>query len=135
MIFFFKLKTAYDMRISGWSSDVCSSDLFLLCGRSHASPLACSTQESRWFGAPEPYLPRSGTHAGVWTCWPTPTAVAHVIRGWHHTGRMSTQAGISCPLRLPPRSEEHTSELQSLMRISDAVFCLQTTNTLIYINT
>src|SRR3546814_12252872 len=74
MIFFFKLKTAYDMRISGWSSDVCSSDLFLLCGRSHASPLACSTQESRWFGAPEPYLPRSGTHAGVWTCWPTPTA-------------------------------------------------------------
>src|SRR3546814_7377703 len=28
-------------------------------------------------------------------------------------------------LRLPPRSEEHTSELQSLMRISYAVFCLK----------
>src|SRR3546814_6923914 len=28
MIFFFKQKTAYDMRISDWSSDVCSSDLF-----------------------------------------------------------------------------------------------------------
>src|SRR3546814_6347395 len=27
--------------------------------------------------------------------------------------------------RLPPRSEEHTSELQSLMRISYAVFCLK----------
>src|SRR3546814_381034 len=27
MFFFFKLKTAYEMRISGWSSDVCSSDL------------------------------------------------------------------------------------------------------------
>src|SRR3546814_15836252 len=27
MIFFFKQKTAYDMRISDWSSDVCSSDL------------------------------------------------------------------------------------------------------------
>src|SRR3546814_7067950 len=26
--FFFKQKTAYDMRISDWSSDVCSSDLF-----------------------------------------------------------------------------------------------------------
>src|SRR3546814_9967260 len=26
-LFFFKLKTAYDMRISDWSSDVCSSDL------------------------------------------------------------------------------------------------------------
>src|SRR3546814_8763880 len=27
MFFFFKQKTAYDMRISDWSSDVCSSDL------------------------------------------------------------------------------------------------------------
>src|SRR3546814_5070017 len=27
IVFFFKQKTAYDMRISGWSSDVCSSDL------------------------------------------------------------------------------------------------------------
>src|SRR3546814_2564366 len=29
VIFFFKQKTAYDMRISDWSSDVCSSDLSL----------------------------------------------------------------------------------------------------------
>src|SRR3546814_7046776 len=29
MCFFFKQKTAYEMRISDWSSDVCSSDLFL----------------------------------------------------------------------------------------------------------
>src|SRR3546814_8520134 len=29
-VFFFKQKTAYEMRISDWSSDVCSSDLFLL---------------------------------------------------------------------------------------------------------
>src|SRR3546814_7551965 len=29
--FFFKQKTAYDMRISDWSSDVCSSDLILPC--------------------------------------------------------------------------------------------------------
>src|SRR3546814_10243721 len=28
--FFFKQKTAYEMRISDWSSDVCSSDLYLL---------------------------------------------------------------------------------------------------------
>src|SRR3546814_4716142 len=28
-MFFFKQKTAYEMRISDWSSDVCSSDLFL----------------------------------------------------------------------------------------------------------
>src|SRR3546814_1728873 len=31
--FVFKQKTAYDMRISDWSSDVCSSDLFQPCGR------------------------------------------------------------------------------------------------------
>src|SRR3546814_6093257 len=30
MFFFFKQKTAYEMRISDWSSDVCSSDLHLL---------------------------------------------------------------------------------------------------------
>src|SRR3546814_4352377 len=29
--FFFKQKTAYELRISDWSSDVCSSDLFLEC--------------------------------------------------------------------------------------------------------
>src|SRR3546814_8619940 len=29
VVFFFKQKTAYDMRISDWSSDVCSSDLFI----------------------------------------------------------------------------------------------------------
>src|SRR3546814_8813815 len=31
IIFFFKHKTSYDMRISDWSSDVCSSDLLVLC--------------------------------------------------------------------------------------------------------
>src|SRR3546814_8268231 len=30
LIFFFKQKTAYDLRISDWSSDVCSSDLLVL---------------------------------------------------------------------------------------------------------
>src|SRR3546814_4748475 len=30
--FFFKQKTAYEMRISDWSSDVCSSDLFIAAG-------------------------------------------------------------------------------------------------------
>src|SRR3546814_7823023 len=39
------------------------------------------------------------------------------LRQWRKSGRM------------PPRSEEHTSELQSLMRISYAVFCLTTKNT------
>src|SRR3546814_6039787 len=52
-VFFFKQKTAYEMRISDWSSDVCSSDLFFernkqLCARLGTpldlSPLAASKQ-------------------------------------------------------------------------------------------
>src|SRR3546814_9419511 len=37
--FFFKQKTAYEMRISDWSSDVCSSDLFQMLQASVASEL------------------------------------------------------------------------------------------------
>src|SRR3546814_4187043 len=44
VIFFFKQKTAYEMRISDWSSDVCSSDLFL------QGKLAISTA---WGGGPD----------------------------------------------------------------------------------
>src|SRR3546814_1831686 len=38
IFFFFKQKTAYEMRISDWSSDVCSSDLFLVYLGSSNSP-------------------------------------------------------------------------------------------------
>src|SRR3546814_14976998 len=37
LFFFFKQKTAYDMRISDWSSDVCSSDLFAISARQRRS--------------------------------------------------------------------------------------------------
>src|SRR3546814_2919584 len=43
--------------------------------------------------------------------------------------RPSPSGGIACMSRTSPRSEEHTSELQSLMRISYAVFCLKKKNT------
>src|SRR3546814_13180187 len=50
--FFFKQKTAYEMRISDWSSDVCSSDLpaYLCqrrgsCGNRIASPCSAQTPE------------------------------------------------------------------------------------------
>src|SRR3546814_4470019 len=39
MFFFFKQKTAYEMRISDWSSDVCSSDLLLSAGRPPVTPM------------------------------------------------------------------------------------------------
>src|SRR3546814_7509247 len=38
LIFFFKQKTAYEMRISDWSSDVCSSDLVVLVPIQHDTP-------------------------------------------------------------------------------------------------
>src|SRR3546814_4778368 len=37
-VFFVKQKTAYEMRISDWSSDVCSSDLLTLGHRERAAP-------------------------------------------------------------------------------------------------
>src|SRR3546814_5102304 len=43
--FFFKQKTAYEMRISDWSSDVCSSDLVLRVGRKFAGVVADVVQQ------------------------------------------------------------------------------------------
>src|SRR3546814_6795207 len=40
-VFFFKQKTAYEMRISDWSSDVCSSDLGRLCRFTCFRPRTC----------------------------------------------------------------------------------------------
>src|SRR3546814_3586313 len=41
VFFFFKQKTAYEMRISDWSSDVCSSDL-ARCGAKRHAALSCT---------------------------------------------------------------------------------------------
>src|SRR3546814_8337505 len=46
-LFFFKQKTAYEMRISDWSSDVCSSDLKAL-ERRYASAAALVEDIERW---------------------------------------------------------------------------------------
>src|SRR3546814_19308687 len=43
--FFFKQKTAYEMRISDWSSDVCSSDLAALHGPEHGVVTVDAEQE------------------------------------------------------------------------------------------
>src|SRR3546814_6605280 len=105
------------MRISDWSSDVCSSDL-----------------DPQWAG--NRFLdqrqnvaaaPQAGRLRPIqqFRCRPAGRAARHP---------QSLQAS---PLRARPvdadknvegrgrRSEEHTSELQSLMRISYAVFCLK----------
>src|SRR3546814_9715241 len=53
--FFFKQKTAYEMRISDWSSDVCSSDLLALEARGWkgraGSALASHSETEAWFRA------------------------------------------------------------------------------------
>src|SRR3546814_2138979 len=131
------------MRISDWSSDVCSSDL---CDRLDDSPwrghvqTACPEAHPQPLGV-EPVEPSEGAlhrrsaagqamrarqsgkvlsrrpggvrRAGPWIAGQeadSPDGAGHrVCKGF--------------PVA-PVRSEEHTSELQSLMRISYAVFCL-----------
>src|SRR3546814_7829936 len=121
--FFFKQKTAYEMRISDWSSDVCSSDLsqqgvqpsvlrvyarFL--GFSHGSLAAC----------------RQGLHAAQDRATDATQSLHQVgDQRRHGQGRRTVEDAGRAPS--PHRSEEHTSELQSLMRISYAVFCLKNT--------
>src|SRR3546814_6357840 len=93
------------MRISDWSSDVCSSDL----GGSRADLVLLRKQEPRVTSAVSSGsgLPLSQEHRSGRCC----AALSPVLE--------ARQGGR------PGRSEEHTSELQSLMRISYADFCLQ----------
>src|SRR3546814_1605096 len=116
MFLFFKQKTAYDMRISDWSSDVCSSDLIV----ESAGNIVFSIKKklTPHFGVQTPYLAAvvKGTTFSV-TVDGTGASV-QVVEG---AVEVSTLDGGARDLI---RSEEHTSELQSLMRSSYAVFCL-----------
>src|SRR3546814_5017447 len=101
------------MRISDWSSDVCSSDL-PGCRLGHGR----DPPEGRFALCFAP-LSRESARPAMWfrigKCRPAATA---------SDGRQDQRARrFLCSRRL--RSEEHTSELQSLMRISYAVFCLK----------
>src|SRR3546814_9854728 len=51
-VFFFKQKTAYEMRISDWSSDVCSSDLVIGEKRDVAMPFGKRRDADHDFGQP-----------------------------------------------------------------------------------
>src|SRR3546814_10517166 len=91
------------MRISDWSSDVCSSDLTARrtsrpSGQRHAR--APSLRYSNALNFPFKHDARLRLHT-----------FTHVLAQRFYVGAA--------------RSEEHTSELQSLMRISYAVFCLK----------
>src|SRR3546814_1553139 len=106
-LFFFKQKTAYVMRISDWSSDVCSSDLSCKSSCFSGDSPAASVHP---FGQP-PAEPVAQLRR-------LPHAPAHEIGAQ----ACAQRTAVFEPERA--RSEEHTSELQSLMRISYAVFCL-----------
>src|SRR3546814_7204241 len=133
LFFFFKQKTAYEMRISDWSSDVCSSDL--CCARAAASATRSCWRPS----ASTPPTPPSGTAASVWWRASSPswrrwsrgrrarqprTTSAHDIRARGAPVSQRPQAHTAV-VPVLVRSEEHTSELQSLMSIQYAVFCLE----------
>src|SRR3546814_2229533 len=109
-VFFVKQKTAYEMRISDWSSDVCSSDLWRRPASPGSDPRRGRSGKWATSSAPGTSLRRPG-------CPQSPEAGGSspaTSKGWRMRGGKSAI-----------RSEEHTSELQSLMRISYAVFCLK----------
>src|SRR3546814_4206718 len=72
---------------------------------------------------------------------PAPCAATGCARHWRNRPASASGCGAHIPamwrrdISQPIRSEEHTSELQSLMRISYAVFCLKTKKKQIYDNT
>src|SRR3546814_9229834 len=106
------------MRISDWSSDVCSSDLERRRPRNTSCALRrpCVTSNtSRAIGMSRPCWSASAITVGALF---TPSATMFIPA-------MISSIGRPLP---SSRSEEHTSELQSLMRISYAVFCLKKKN-------
>src|SRR3546814_9020846 len=150
LVFFFKQKTAYEMRISDWSSDVCSSDLigagadmFVACqrrivvgeaafrfpgaafglvlGTGRLARLVGSASACDWVGSG-----RWVEHSEALACGLITQAVDEAGTGAlleqfaKESGRLDRTTR-----RAVYRSEEPTSELQSLMRISYAVFCLK----------
>src|SRR3546814_2966156 len=106
------------MRISDWSSDVCSSDL----------EQALEAFEALWLegrGPTSPQLLIVG-QAGWKTDALQQRLITHPLRDKHVRWLNDASDEYLEYLYASCRSEEHTSELQSLMRISYAVFCLNT---------
>src|SRR3546814_2619386 len=154
---FSRLKTAYEMRISDWSSDVCSSDLldgtaetgrtvnrFAYQTKPHAQ-IFTTDNNGRFSFDTGPfshellagvdysnYFERTFTASGMGTPIDIYNPVSSGVSVLPYTllpEQRNTQLGlyVQDQIRYADRirSEEHTSELQSLMRTSYAVFCLK----------
>src|SRR3546814_4349058 len=114
------------MRISDWSSDVCSSDLVVsLAELYHANkqPAEAVTTLQKAIQA------KKATNEAVPETW-----YKRMLAIAYDAKRMDLAVPASLDL-VSARSEEHTSELQSLMRISYAVFCLKKKKSTFYQNT
>src|SRR3546814_3637642 len=118
------------MRISDWSSDVCSSDLEALILASVVEKETGVATERRMVAGLYSNRLKMGMRLQA-----DPTIIYPITRGKPLGRRIlrseidavndyNTYAMAGLP-KGPIRSEEHTSELQALMRISYAVFCLQ----------
>src|SRR3546814_1156779 len=138
--FFFKQKTAYEMRISDWSSDVCSSDLYSAevlhdAGIKNVSVIGCPsvfrslqpTQKIR----KKPFSQdlRVGLTLNKYLAGEYAEDQIKALRLQREflvlLAGMQSSVLYSQGEKDEFRSEEHTYELQSLMLTSYAVFCLQ----------
>src|SRR3546814_4112628 len=124
------------MRISDWSSDVCSSDL------TGDRPLCWASIRTRSWKRYSDWIPGSRRRSAMQVSSKRRLdammldgldgEVGHVGESYLRRFRRRLRLGRAVPDLHPRgrpwgsvRSEEHTSELQSLMRISYAVFCLK----------
>src|SRR3546814_9561708 len=141
--FFFKQKTAYEMRISDWSSDVCSSDLKVpvtVLSRCQRFDLRRITPDML-FAHFSAILQKEGVEAEAPAIWLIAGAAEGSVRdglsildqaiahadlesGDGGSARIGADQVRAMP-GLSDRSEEHTSEPQSLMTSSYAVFCFK----------
>src|SRR3546814_4398541 len=104
------------MRISDWSSDVCSSDLL---HRHKADKLGNTRLYS-----PDPFFDELFARAAD-RCYVSCEELVEQIASTDEADVRCNPFERSLVSGVVLRSEEHTSELQSLMRTSYAVFCLK----------
>src|SRR3546814_3523120 len=126
VFFFFKQKTAYEMRISDWSSDVCSSDL-------RAAQVRGRVEFGLEVGKLRPALPRRGRIAGLrhetvdHAVELDPVVKVRARELLDALDMVRRYVGIELADHAPARrtrSEEQTSELPSLIPCPYAALCL-----------
>src|SRR3546814_5877146 len=126
------------MRMSDWSSDVCSADLRRIAPRLHEptgpyhrlDAVLAHRHAAGFESLDGQRLDVAGADHREHHVIRLGARTAHALAVEDHPAALR-RAGVNGedqPRRHAPRSEEHTSELQSLMRISYAVFCLKKTH-------